>query len=101
MFVSTSVHAREIEMPDGSVHTFYFKELPAVEFRKFHIAETSQDDEVKALSMAKLISAAMTDADGKPVLTLADAKRLNGHSMSAFMTAVLDVNGFGKKEKNG
>ena len=100
-FVSTEVQAREVTLPDGSKHTLHFKELPVVEFRKFHMAEASEDEETRAASIAKLIAASLVDEDGKPAITVKDAARLNSAAANAIVNAVLDVNGFGKAEKNG
>lgn len=99
LFVSESVHAREVELTDGSKHTLHFKELPAAEFRKFHRAEQSDDDEVHAGSMAKLIAASLCEPDGKPAITYKKALTLKPAAMNAIFGAVLAVNGLGSKEK--
>ena len=87
-------------MPDGSKHTLHFKELPAVEFRKFQLAEASDDEDVRSSSIAKLIAASLVEEDGKPAITLKDAAKLNSAAANAILAAILDVNGFGKA-KNG
>jgi hypothetical protein len=96
-FAAAEVQAREVELADGSKHTLHFRELPAMEFRKFHIAETSDNEEIKASSIAKLITASLVNEDGKPAITYAQAQQLKGSAANALMTAILDVNGFGKK----
>jgi hypothetical protein len=96
-FASSEVQSREVTLPDGSKHTLHFKELPVVEFRKFHMAESSDDEETRATSIAKLISASLVDSDGKPAITLKDAARLNSAAANAIVSAILDVNGFGSK----
>lgn len=100
-FASSDVQAREVELPDGSKHTLHFRELPAVEFRKFQMAENASDEETRAGSIAKLIAASLVDAEGKPALTVKDAARLNSAAANAIMTAILSVNGFGADRKNG
>lgn len=100
LFVSSEVHKRDVTLPDGSVHTLHFKELPAVEFRKFQLAESSADDDIKAGSMAKLIAASMVEEDGKQAITLKDALRLNSAATNAIISAILEINGFGER-KNG
>lgn len=97
-FASNDVQPREVKLPDGSVHTLHFKELPAVEFRKFQMAESSEDDDVRASSIAKLIAASLVEPDGKPAITIKDAARLNSAAANAIMSAILDVNGFGKSK---
>lgn len=98
LFVSNDIHSRPVTLPDGSVHTLHFKELPAVEFRRFQIAEASDDEEVKASSMAKLIAASLVDEEGKSAITLKDAKRLNSVAANAIVEAILSINGFGAKK---
>ena len=90
----------EVELPDGSKHMLHFKELPAVEFRKFQMAENSEDDEVRASSIAKLIAMSLVEPDGKPALTIKEAVKLNSAAANAIMAAILDINGFGKHAKN-
>lgn len=100
LFVSSEIHKREVKLPDGSVHTLHFKELPAVEFRKFQISETSESEDVRASSMAKLITASLVEEDGKPAITMKDALRLNSKAANAIIAVVLEINGFGE-QKNG
>jgi hypothetical protein len=100
LFISDTVHARPVTLPDGSVHTMHFKELPAADFRKFHRAEASEDDAVHAGSMAVLIAASLCEPDGKPAMTFAKAQTLKPAAMLALFSEVMAVNGFGAKEKN-
>lgn len=97
-FAATDIQQREIELPDGQKHTLHFKELPAIEFRKFQMAESSTDDDVRSTSIAKLIAASVCESDGKPALTMKEALQLKGQPSNAIMAAILDVNGF--KAKN-
>jgi hypothetical protein len=96
-FTSQEVQEREVTLSDGTKHTLCFKELPAVEFRKFQMAESSEDEEVRAASIAKLIAASLVEKDGKPALTMKQALQLKGAAANAIMSAILDVNGFGSK----
>lgn len=98
LFVSSEVQPREVELPDGSKHTLHFKALPAVEFRRFQLAEFSTDDEKKAASVTHLIAASVCDPDGRPAMTVKDAERLHPLAANALMAAILDVNGFGQKK---
>jgi hypothetical protein len=96
-FASQEVQEREVTLSDGTKHTLYFKELPAVEFRKFQLAENSEDEDVRAASIAKLIAASLVEKDGKPALTVKQALQLKGAAANSIMSAILDVNGFGAK----
>jgi hypothetical protein len=98
-FVSNELHSRNVTLPDGSVHALHFRELPAVEFRKFHLDEASDDDNKRADSMYRLISVSLVNPDGTPALTIQDARNLTGSAANSIMEAILDVNGFGKEKK--
>lgn len=101
LFVSDSIIERKVTLSDGSEHTLYFKELPAIEFRRFYLAERSGDDDKEAEAMAKLISASLCDADGKPAVTFKQALKLKTSAMQAISTEILEINGFGGgSEKN-
>lgn len=84
-------------MPDGTVHKLHFRQLPAVEFRKFLFAENSRDEDTQASSAPRLVAASLCDADGKLALTRAQAMKLNPPALKALLSAVLDVNGMGDK----
>jgi hypothetical protein len=98
LFVSDTIHERTVTLPDGSSHALHFKELPAIAFRKFHDAERSDDEDVRAASMAKLIAASVCEPDGKPALSVEKAKQLTAAAANALIEAVLSVNGFGGKK---
>lgn len=100
LFVSDKVIAKEVELPDGTKHTLYFKQLSAVDFRKYIMAEQSNDEKVKAESTAKLICMSMCNEDGTQALPFAQALKLNVAATTAIVSAVLEVNGFGAETKN-
>jgi len=93
LFVSSEVQEKKVKLTDGSEHTLYFKELPAIEFRRFALAEQSNDDDVRATSIAKLIAASLCEADGKPAITFDKALQLKASAMNAIFEAMLEVNG--------
>lgn len=99
LFISDAVHEKEVELPDGKKHKLYFKELPAVEFRRFQVAQQSEDDEKRAVSIAPLIAASLVNADGTPAITLERALQLKPAPMNAIFTAIMEVNGAGDKKK--
>lgn len=92
-FVSTDIHEREVKLPDGSKHTLYFKELPAVEFRRFALAEESDNDNVRSSSIAKLIASSLCEPNGKPAITFEQAMTLKAAAMTSIFEAIIDVNG--------
>lgn len=99
-FVSGDLIAREVELPDGSKHEIHFRELPVVEFRRFQLAEQSENEDKRAGSMAALIAASVCDPDGNPAMTAERAARLKPAAADAFVKAILDVNGLGSAGKN-
>lgn len=98
-FVSDDIRERKVALADGTEHTLHFRELPAIEFRKFGLAERSDDDEVRAEAMVRLIAASLCEPDGKPAMTLDQARRLKSHVAGALFEAVLDVNRVHKDEQ--
>lgn len=99
LFVGSEAHPRTIKLGDGTEHVLHFREVPAVDFRRYYRDEKSTDDNVYAASMAKLISLSVCTPEGEPAMTLDEAKRLKVGVMASIFSEVLDVNGFGKKEK--
>ena len=99
-FAASEIQKREVELADGTKHTLHFKELSAVEFCKFQLAETSEDEDIRITSIAKLIAASLVEENGKPAITVKEALMLKGQPANAIMSAILDVNGYGKV-KNG
>ena len=99
LFVSDKIIERKVKLADGNEHTLYFKELPAIEFRKFYIAEQSDDEDVQASSMAKLVSASLVEPDGKPAITLKKALTLKGTALNAIVGAILEINGISQEAK--
>ena len=100
-FAKADLQVREVALPDGSSHSIHFRELPAIEFRKFQIAENSNDDEKRASAMTALIAASVCDPDGKPAMSVGQAARLSPFAANALVTAILEVNGLGSAAKNG
>jgi len=99
LFVSDKVIEKEVTLADGTVHKLYFKELPAVDFRKFYLAEQSPDEDIQASSMAKLVATSLCEPDGKPAITVKKALMLKGSALSAIVNAIMEVNGFGVDAK--
>lgn len=92
-FVSDAVHERTVTLADGTEHKLYFKEVPATVYRKFQMAEQSDDEDVRAGSLAKLIAASLCEADGSPAMTYERACDLKAGVSSALIDKVLEVNG--------
>ena len=99
-FVSTTVQKRTVELPDGEKHDLFFKEIPAVEFRRFSIAEQSEDENVRIGSIAKLMCASLCNEDGSAGITFEQAMTLKASAMNAIFEQVLIVNGQDNKKKD-
>lgn len=94
-FVSDEIHERTVELGDGSKHVLHFRELSVTELRRFAQAERSDDEDVRAQSVAKLIAASLCDPDGKPAMTVEQAVRLKPKVGNAIFAALMSVNDSG------
>lgn len=99
-FVSDALHERDVTLADGTVHKMYFREVPAVQFKRFVNDEASSDEDRRAESMARLVVASLCTADGKPAITLGDARRLKVDPLTSLFKAALEVNRAQEQEKN-
>jgi hypothetical protein len=98
-FTKETLVTRDVVLSDGGVHTLHFRELPAIEFRRFQLAEQSTNEERRAGSMAALIAASVRDPDGKLALTTAQANMLSPFAANAIVDAILDINELGEGAK--
>jgi hypothetical protein len=98
-FVNSEVQSRKVKLGEQE-HELWFKEVPAVEFRRFSLAEQSEDENVRVASIAKLIVASLCNPDGSPALTVEQALKLNAGAVNAIFEQVLFVNGQGDKKKD-
>jgi hypothetical protein len=99
LFVSDLIVPKEVVLPDGTTETLYFKKLPALEFRKFYLAEQSTDENVKAEAPASLIAASFVDEKGKRILSKDDVSKLSLEGMALLSSLVMEVNALGDNEK--
>lgn len=98
LFVSPKVHERTIKLGDDSEHTLYFREITNEAFRKFQIAERSEDLDVRATAPAVLIAGSLCDKAGNPVIDMATASTLRPDVAARMTGVILDINGFGEKK---
>ena len=97
LFVSDEIVAREVELPDGKKHKLYFKEPSAAAYRKYGIAEKSEDADVRAGSISHLIAACLVEPDGTPAITYERACNLKPAAMMAIYYAIIDISEGTKK----
>lgn len=97
LMVSTEIHEKPVTLADGTVRKLYFRELPADDYRRFQIAETSEDEDKRAGSVARMIAASMCEPDGKPALTIEQARRLKPSVSRRLFEVVLSLNEAGPK----
>lgn len=97
LFIDTArVEERTVELGDGTSEVLHFKHLPNTAFERYAIWTNSADEEVRASAPARLVELGLCDADGKPSLTREQAERLKRPVLLRLVTALLDVNGYGK-----
>lgn len=99
LFVSDEVKLREITMGDGTKRALWFKELPQVEFSVYQEAVRSEDESVRSLSVAKLIAMSLVEPTGERRFSVEKASMLKPKLANEIVGAIMDVNGFGSKEK--
>lgn len=92
-FASDELIEREVTLGDGTKHTLHFKELPVTTFRKFAIAESSQDEDARAGAMAKLICESVCNPDGKLAMSYQKALTLKPGPARALMEVIYEING--------
>lgn len=98
LFVSKTVHERKVPLGDGTEHTMHFREIPSGEFRRFQLAEISEDLTVRLTAPAVLIAAGLCQKDGSDAITAAEAASLKPKVAVAIANTVLDVNGYAGKK---
>jgi hypothetical protein len=92
LFVSETIHEREITLGDGTKHVLHFKEVSAADFRKL---QTAKNDEQADLAASKVIAASLCNADGTSAVTVEEAGKLKQGVRLALSLAIADVNGIG------
>lgn len=92
-FVSEEIRVRDVKMSDGVEYPIHFKELSALDFRRWNENEKSADAEVRLEAICGLLVLGVCNEDGTPGLTMAQARKLKGGAMAAIFEALLDVNG--------
>lgn len=100
LFISDDVHQREVKLADGRKHTFYIREQEAGVLRSFFAGQASDDPDKQADSMARLIAKSICDPEGKPALSLTDAKRLKFAVQIALTKAISEVHSYQGKESS-
>jgi len=101
LFISDELQVRDVTLPDGTTHALRFRQLPAVEFRRFFMSMQAEASESRDNAMAQLISKSLCNEDGSPALTLKEALRLTPTAERAIGDVVLSVNGLGEAKKTG
>lgn len=98
-FAPDKIEERTVELGDGSKEVLYFKHLPNTAFERFAIWSGSADEEVQASASARLVALGLCEPDGTPALTQEQAYRLKRQVLVRIYTTLLEVNGFGAKQK--
>lgn len=92
LFASDELHEREVEVAPGKPVKLHFRELPAVDFIRFHSIATSGDEDARAGAAARLIAAGVCNPDGSAVMTLEKALTLKSAPLNAIFQSLLEVN---------
>lgn len=101
LFAKAEVVSREIELPDGSKQTFYFKPLSGADYALTLSAfigagmEATQRADLYSVAIVKSLCNAdgtQFNPDGSPLLTLEKAKALKPAVFTKFWNAVFELN---------
>lgn len=93
LFVSAELHEREVQVGKGKKVKLHFRELPAVDFIRFHSTQSEADADARAGAAAKLIAACVCNADGTPAMSYDKALTLKTGALNAIFAVVLEING--------
>lgn len=93
LFVSETVHEREITLGDGKKHVLHFKEIASADFSRLQTASAKDSEQFAAVS--RVIAQSLCTPDGKPALTPAEAGKLKHGVRMALALAIAEVNGVG------
>jgi hypothetical protein len=99
LFVAAAPIERQVEI-GGVTHTLYFRELPAVEWIRYHELAREGGEDQRFGALAHLISISLCDASGAPVLPRDRAMQLKAAALNALFAAVLDINGGASEKKS-
>ena len=92
LFASAELHERDVEVAPGKSIKLHFRELPAVDFIRFHGIATGGDEDARAGAAARLIAAGVCNPDGSTAMTLEKALTLKSTPLNAIFQALLEVN---------
>lgn len=91
-FISEELHARTVALADGTEHTVHFREVGLAQVRGYQLAQNSEDEEVQAGAIAKLIAASVCDPDGRQSMSYETATSLKPNAASALLREILELN---------
>lgn len=92
LFVSPALIERAVTI-GGQAYSMWFRELPAIEFIRFHSALSEGNEDAKAGAAATLIAASVCNADGSRAMTAEKAMTLKTGALNALFSVVMEING--------
>lgn len=98
LFVSPLLIEREVDFGHGKKLCLHFRELPAVEFIRFHSTLNDGSEDAKAGAAAKLIAASLCNPDGSKAMTPEKAMTLKTSALNALFGVVMAINGNAETE---
>lgn len=96
LFVTDTLHPADIELPDGTVHRFLFREFTAAEYRAVQALAASPDEDERDRHRALLVYLTICDDTGAKALTMEQAERLRPVVRDRMYVAALRANGYGE-----
>lgn len=92
-FISDELHERPVKLADGQEHIVHFREVGLAKVRGFQLAQHSDDEDVQAGAIARLIAASVCDPDGKQAMSYERATTLKPQAATALIAVILELNG--------
>lgn len=94
LFISDTVHPREITLGDGTKHELHFREISAADIRRLQMVGKGGEAQ-QELAVSKVIAASLCNPDGSDALTVEEAGKLKQGIRLAITLAISEVNGVG------
>ena len=90
LFISDELHEKKIDTPKGKV-TIWLKELPNNAYTRFQSQLRSDDHDVVAEAMPRLVALSVCDADGEESMDFEQACRLKAPILDQIIKHILSL----------
>jgi hypothetical protein len=92
LFITDTIHERQITGASGQPVTVWIKELPNTAFVRMQQALASKDVDMQAQSIARIVSQAVVEKGGEQAMTFEQACRLKVPVLNQIFDLVIGLN---------